>query len=161
MPDKTTDLLLWRHAEAEDALAGQSDLERRLTPKGEKQALAMAKWLRAHGPKEPRILVSPAVRTQQTARALGLTYETIPSIAPGASVADLLAAAGWGKGRNARQAVILVGHQPVLGQVAAQLVSGRNGDWAVKKGALWWLQHRARVGPDETVIRCVLAPDAL
>ena len=155
------DLLLWRHAEAEDPAAGQSDHERRLTAKGEKQALAMAKWLRTHGPKEPRILVSPAVRTQQTARALGLAYETVPSTAPGASVAAILAAAGWGKTKNARQAVILVGHQPVLGQVAAQLVSGRSGDWAVKKGALWWLQHRARDGHDEFVIRCVLAPEAL
>ena len=155
------DLLLWRHAEAEDPAAGQEDLERRLTDKGERQAIAMAKWLRAHGPKEPRILVSPAVRTQQTARALGLAYETVPAIAPGASVADILAAAAWPKAKNARQAVILVGHQPVLGQVAAQLVSGRSGHWAVKKGALWWLQYRARDGHGETVIRCVVAPETL
>ena len=34
------DLILWRHAEAEDARAGQDDLERALTPKGERQAAA-------------------------------------------------------------------------------------------------------------------------
>ncbi len=33
------DLLLWRHAEAED---GTPDLKRKLTPRGEKQARQMA-----------------------------------------------------------------------------------------------------------------------
>jgi phosphohistidine phosphatase len=150
------DLLLWRHAEAEDLTADTDDLKRRLTEKGERQALTMAKWLRAHGPKEPRIVVSPAVRTQQTARALGLAYETVASLAPGAGVADILAACGWGNAKAARQAVIVVGHQPVLGRVAATLIGGREADWSVKKGAVWWLSHRARGGQGETVIKCVI-----
>jgi phosphohistidine phosphatase len=36
------DLILWRHAEAEE---GGPDLERKLTPKGRKQAKRVAAWL--------------------------------------------------------------------------------------------------------------------
>ena len=39
------DLILWRHAEAEDAAEGQGDLDRVLTSRGEKQAARMAAWL--------------------------------------------------------------------------------------------------------------------
>ena len=153
------ELLLWRHAEAEDLSADLGDLGRRLTEKGERQAIAIAKWLRTKGPKEPRILVSPAVRTQQTARALGLAYATVDSLAPGSGVADVLAACEWKDARTSRQAVIVVGHQPFLGRVAATLVTGRESDWSVKKGAVWWLSHRARGGQGETVVRCVMPPE--
>ena len=61
--NNTMDLLLWRHAEAED---GDEDMKRRLTSRGELQAQRMAKWILAHQPKDMRIIVSPAVRTQQT-----------------------------------------------------------------------------------------------
>ena len=67
------DLLLWRHAEAED---GIPDLKRKLTARGEKQAAQMAEWLKKNAPTNLRILVSPAVRCQQTAKALGLPFET-------------------------------------------------------------------------------------
>jgi phosphohistidine phosphatase len=39
------DLILWRHAEAFDLAEGGTDLERMLTPRGEKQAARMAAWL--------------------------------------------------------------------------------------------------------------------
>ena len=54
------DLLLWRHAEAED---GFPDAERRLTARGEQQAQRMAAWIKAHAPKNLRIIVSPATRS--------------------------------------------------------------------------------------------------
>ena len=110
------DLILWRHAEAEP---GEPDLGRRLTSKGLKQAERVAAWLETRLPDTTRILVSPADRTQQTALALGRKFRTVDEIAPGASVASLLAAAGW---PDAREAVLVVGHQPTLGQVAATLL---------------------------------------
>ena len=63
------DLLLWRHAEAEE---GENDLTRHLTRRGEKQAQAVATWLNKRLPKNLRILASPATRAQQTASALDL-----------------------------------------------------------------------------------------
>lgn len=152
------DLILWRHAEAEDGGAGMPDAKRRLTARGEKQAHDMAKWLKAHLPKKTRILVSPAIRTQQTAHALALPFEVEPKIAVGADTADLLGAAGW---PGHAGAVLLVGHQPALGRLAALLIGGAEADWSVKKGGVWWLSKRSREGRDQTVLRAVMNPDLL
>ena len=61
------DLILWRHAEAVPEREGLDDLDRPLTPKGERQAQRMAEWLNHRLAHSTRILVSPALRTQQTA----------------------------------------------------------------------------------------------
>lgn len=152
------DLILWRHAEAEDGDAGLPDAKRRLTARGEKQARDMAKWLRPNLPKKTRILVSPATRTQQTAHALALPFEVEPRIAVGADTADLIAAADWPQQSGA---VLLVGHQPTLGRLAALLLSGAEADWSVKKGAVWWLTKRSREGSGQTVLRAVMNPEML
>ena len=144
-PETAMDLILWRHAEAE---VGSDDLARRLTVRGAKQARQMAAWLKPRLPKHTRILVSPAVRTQQTSRKL----------APDASVYDLLSAAGW---PDSRQTILIVGHQPTLGQLAALLLSGQEAPWTVKKGAVWWFSNRVRAGETQTLLRCCLGPDIL
>jgi phosphohistidine phosphatase len=149
------DLILWRHAEAED---GVPDLARELTDKGRKQAARMADWLNPRLPQDIRILVSPAARTLQTAQALGRGYKRVPALAPGASADEVLAAAGW---PDASYPVLVVGHQPTLGQVAMQLLAGRPGDLSIKKGAIWWFQGRERVGELQVVLRAVAAPDWL
>lgn len=151
--ERSMDLLLWRHAEAE---VGSNDLARRLTGRGEKQAKQMAAWLRQHLPQELRILVSPAVRCQQTAKALDLPFETQRQLAPDAPVTDILAAAGW---PDARGAVLIVGHQPALGQLAALLLSGQEAPWTIKKGAVWWFSNRVRLGESQTVLRGVMTAD--
>lgn len=149
------DLILWRHAEAEP---GAPDLGRQLTPKGLKQAERMGAWLDRHLPDGTRILASPAARTQQTALALQRKFRTVDEIAPGAPVGAVLAAAGW---PDAREPVLVVGHQPTLGAVAALLLSGAEAYWAVKKGAIWWLANRDRGGSSTVVLRAVIAPDFL
>ena len=149
------DLLLWRHAEAED---GEDDLKRRLTERGQKQARTMAGWIRAHQPKDLRIIVSPAVRTQQTAEALKLPFETQRKIGPEACVSELIAASGW---PQASGAVLLVGHQPSLGRLAALLLAGHETEWSIKKGALWWLSNRVRRGDTQTVLRAVIPVELL
>lgn len=152
------DLILWRHAEAEDGGAHLPDAKRRLTARGDKQAHDVAKWLRARLPKKTRILVSPAMRTQQTAHALALPFEVEPKIAVGADAVHLLAAAHWPEHSGA---VLLVGHQPTLGRLAALLLSGAEADWSVKKGAVWWLSKRSREGRNQTVLRAVMNPEML
>jgi phosphohistidine phosphatase len=152
------DLILWRHAEAEEGGAGMPDSKRRLTARGEKQAHDMAKWLRSQLPKKTKILVSPAVRTQQTAHALALPFEVEPKIAVGADVADLISAVDWPAQSGA---VLLVGHQPSLGRLAALLLSGTEADWSVKKGGVWWFARRSREGHDQTVLRAVMNSEML
>lgn len=156
--ENSMDLILWRHAEAEEATAKLPDAKRRLTPRGEKQARQMARWLQQHLPKKLRMLVSPAERTQMTAHALGLPFQVEPKIGIGADVADLLAAADW---PNHSGAVLIVGHQPTLGRVAALLLGGEEADWTVKKGGLWWFSNRTREGETQTVLRAVISPDLL
>ena len=149
------DLLLWRHAEAED---GDDDLARALTDRGEKQARSMAASICAHRPKDLRILVSPAVRTQQTAEALKLPFETHRKIGPDACVSELIAASGW---PQASGAVLIIGHQPSLGRMASLLLAGQEADWTIKKGALWWLSNRVRRSETQTVLRAVIPAELL
>lgn len=152
-------LLLWRHAEAED---GDDDMKRRLTPRGHQQARAVAEWIGARGPKHLRILVSPADRAQETAAALERAWTTDARLRPSAGVGELAAASTWpGRADQPDDAVLLVGHQPVLGQLAAQLLAGSSAPWTIKKGALWWLSSRRRGATAETVLRAVIAPELL
>jgi phosphohistidine phosphatase len=149
------DLILWRHAEAVD---GQPDLARELTPKGVKQAKAIARWLSSRLPRQTRIMVSPAERTQQTAAALTDDFEIDRQLAPGAPPTAVLAAAGW---PGHRGAVVVVGHQPTLGMAAALLIAGEPIPWSIKKGAIWWLSHRVRGAHSQVVLRAVISPDLL
>lgn len=156
------DLILWRHAEAEDGDASLPDAKRRLTKRGEKQARQMAAWLRKRLPPETRVLASPTERTRQTAEALGLPFEIDAGTGPGADPADLLAAAGWPKGHGEDGGtVVLVGHQPTLGRLAALLLSGNEADWAIKKGTAWWFSNRGRSGEVQAVLIAVVGPDLL
>jgi len=143
------ELLLWRHADAQD---GSPDAERALTRRGREQAAKTALWLRERLPDHYRLLVSPAVRAQQTAEALKRReFETEPAVDVGATPASVLKAARW---PDDESTVLVVGHQPTLGRVAALLLSGTAHDWSVKKSAVWWFSRRG----DETVLRAVFDP---
>jgi phosphohistidine phosphatase len=147
------DLILWRHADAED---GFVDAERRLTAKGMKQAARVAKWLQKRLPADARIIVSPARRAQQTAMALSEEFRTVKDVGTGATADQVLAAAGW---PEARAVVIVVGHQPVLGEIAARLMTGKTADWNIKKGAIWWFTVRDT--GNKAQLRAVISPDVL
>jgi phosphohistidine phosphatase len=148
------ELILWRHAQAED---GGRDLERKLTPKGHRQAAKVAKWLRARLPEKCRVLASPAMRARQTAAALAADVTVLERLAPGASAKDVLDCAGWPD--DASAVTIVVGHQPTLGEVAARLIGDQPGELSVRKGAVWWFEHRSRGSRSEVVVRAVISPD--
>ncbi len=148
------DLILWRHAEAEPGDVGLPDLERALTPKGIKQAKRMGQWLDSQLPENCRILASPAVRTVQTAEGLGRKYKTHAALVPGAEAEAVLQAANWPAGK---ETVVIIGHQPTLGQVAALLLTGQVLDWEMKKASAWWFVQR---DPDEPVLlKAVMSAD--
>ena len=149
------ELILWRHADAEP---GGDDLARELTPKGRDQAARVAAWLRKQLPGDYSVLVSPAVRAQQTAEALKVKFQTEKKLAPGASVQTIVKAAGW---PDHEGTVVLVGHQPDFGVAAAQLVAGARASWSIKKGGLWWLSNRERDEEAQVVVRAVVSPDLL
>ncbi|GAB3502059.1 phosphohistidine phosphatase SixA [Curvibacter fontanus] len=152
------DLLLWRHAEAHEAQPGGDDLARALTPRGEKQAARMGAWLDRQLPEGARILASPARRTEQTAMALGRKYKLREELGPDATVEQLLQAVQWPEGRGV---IVVIGHQPVLGQTIARLLAIHGSECSVKKGAVWWLRHRLRDGASQTTLVSVQSPDVL
>jgi phosphohistidine phosphatase len=149
------DLILWRHAEAEE---GGPDLARVLTAKGRKQAGRVADWLQQRLPAKFTLLASPAARAQQTAEALEARIKTVERLAPGARVADILEAAGW---PDHKGAVVVVGHQPDLGNAVAHLLAGSRADWSIKKGALVWIADRERDSEAQVVLRAAISPDLL
>lgn len=152
------DLILWRHAQAQEWVEGCDDMARKLTSRGEKQATRMANWLDRQLPENTRVLVSPARRTEQTAMALNRKYKIRLELAPSANVTQLLELVRW----NTRKGTVLVvGHQPTLGQTIAQLVGFSDTECAVRKGAIWWLRSRERGERTQTIVVAVQSPEFL
>ena len=113
-------LYLVRHAEA---APGKPDELRSLTAEGREQARSLGERLRNENAAPGVILTSPLLRARETgdelARALDVASEPDERLAPGASVDDVRAAV---EGRG--EQVVVVGHQPDCGQVAAALTGG-------------------------------------
>jgi phosphohistidine phosphatase len=152
------DLILWRHAEAFELREGGADLDRALTPKGERQAQRMGDWLNQRLAHSTRILVSPALRCQQTAKALGRKFKTLAELGPDGNGEALLKAARW---PDASEPVLIVGHQPTLGFVASYLLSDQPQGWTIKKGAVWWIRGRQRDDRAQVFLQAVQSPDCL
>lgn len=148
-------LILWRHAEAEDA-GGKDDMARALTKKGHWQAQRMAKWLKPRLQGDWRILVSPATRALQTVEPLGRDFAVEDSIRPDVPARNVLRAAGWPSNDHH---IVVVGHQPTLGEVASMIFLGEEGEAGIRKGAIWWFEARGGGDKMNAVLKAVLSPD--
>jgi phosphohistidine phosphatase len=152
------DLILWRHAEAVDPAPDLLDMHRRLTPRGEKQATRVSAWLDRQLPDVAKIWVSPSKRTQQTAQALGRKFKTSDLIGPEGTAQLLLELVQWPSGKGC---VLVIGHQPTLGQTLSTLLGLNESECTVRKGALWWLRFRERETGGKTVVVTVQSPELL
>lgn len=149
------DLILWRHADAEE---GSNDLQRALTRKGQQQGRLMASWLQQRLPHGYVLLASEAKRSQQTAAFLRKGFKVLPGLNPGASLEQVMAELDQ-VDRDAT--VVLVGHQPYLGRLAARLLAGDPQYWSIKKGAIWWLGMRHHAGDEPVRLKAMLTPGLL
>jgi phosphohistidine phosphatase len=140
---------------------GGDDLSRPLTKKGERQASRMAAWLDRHLPEGTRVLVSPSERTQQTVAPLGRKFKLRDELVPDTTVDDVLTLLKWHPetGPQSKGPVLLVGHQPYLGQLIARLLGMDEQICSVRKGGVWWLRTRMRDGQLQTVLLTVAVPD--
>jgi phosphohistidine phosphatase len=114
------DLWLLRHGDAEpDA---PSDAERRLTPKGERQARAAGAALAAEGVRFAAVFTSPRVRALDTARlaceALGIEPVVHEPLSGGFGAEEA-------RSLLQDEPVLLVGHEPDFSQIVADLTGGR------------------------------------
>jgi len=141
MSNQRKNLILWRHAEAQDLLLAGDDFSRALTVKGESRATVMAGWIKQHLPEDICIVSSPAMRAQQTVQALGLPYKINKNLLPEASIDDVLQLVQEIFQQD-NSNVMLVGHQPWIGQVIAYFLQIQPAGIIVKKGAVWWLEQK-------------------
>ena len=150
------ELILWRHAEAEPGEPDGDDNARALTSRGQRHAARVGAWLDRALPGDCRILTSPAKRCVQTVKALGRRYEVAEALGTGSSAEAIIQAAGW---PGQRQPVLVVGHQPLLGEVASSVLSGRKQDWRIRKAGVFWIEHKGSDGLP--TIRLVVGPDLI
>ena len=169
-PLQFKNIILWRHAEAVDLIhveseisynntltAEQDDFLRALTRHGQQQAKKMAHWLTQHLPNETNFQCSPALRAFQTADALKYKININQAFKPGISLQQAL-------GEMARLPsegnLLLLGHEPYLGQLAAYLLGISELEIHIKKGAIWWLR-RLESAPGRYQILTVQTPSKL
>ena len=152
------DLILWRHAEAVDWQEGCDDLDRALTARGYKQAIRMAEWLERQLPESTRIFTSPARRCEDTVCRLDRKYKVSKDLLPDANATDMLTFLQW---PNLKATVLIVGHQPMIGQIVAQSMGLQGTECAIRKASVWWLRSRERDGHRQTVLVAVQSVDML
>jgi phosphohistidine phosphatase len=133
-------LYLLRHGVAADATAEVSDADRALTADGARKMQHIARGLKRVGFRPDVILTSPLRRTQETAALLAavdpaVTVEIYPPLAPGHGAVDIIVGLRAFRGKRR---IVLVGHQPDLGELASHLLTGSasRAPLPFKKGAM-------------------------
>ena len=128
-------LYVLRHADADTEAA--TDSVRTLSGKGEEQARKVAQFCRTHGIQPGVIFASPLIRARQTAqpvsRELNVALTTAPWLACGAKPDVILAELA---AVEKVSAVMLVGHEPDLGNFIAHLLGAASGSIHVRKASL-------------------------
>ncbi len=144
-------LFIWRHADAGTPLDdAEADFHRQLSGKGRKQAQAAARWLQAVAGPQLTLLSSPAPRAWQTASFAG-PPSRLDDLAPGQPVAAARAAlrACWPQPGGP---VVLVGHQPQLGELISSLLGPQPFALTLRKAGIWALRYRAEREPAVVVV---------
>lgn len=157
MPIDFNNIIIWRHAEALPVEVAGDDLARPLSAKGRRQAKRMAHWLNQHIPNDLILLSSPALRAFQTAEALKCKINVCQVLQPNAILREILDCLSELK---SQQNVLLVGHQPWLGQLVAHLLGFDGAEISIEKGATWWLRQ-SRTQPSRYKLISVQAPSCL
>jgi phosphohistidine phosphatase len=144
-------IILWRHADAApaDIEQGEDDMQRQLTTKGLIQAKKMAAWLNLQLSEVSILVSSPAERAVQTAEALKQKVIEEYALRPSANLQEVLKFLASLEAKNTalieteiklRKSLIIVGHQPWLGQLVTHLTGFSGAEISIKKGAIWWLR---------------------
>jgi phosphohistidine phosphatase len=124
-------LMLLRHGIAEDAAPGESDAGRRLTGDGKRKMREVAAGMRALKLPIDVILTSPLRRARETAEIVAAQYDldehvllTTAALGPTGDRDALFTLLG----SHARaDGILLVGHQPDMGELASVLLVGTPG----------------------------------
>lgn len=152
---------LLRHAIAEDAAPGQPDRDRALVPEGRKKLREVLAAAKSAGVAPSLIVTSPYRRAEESAqiaaKELGYRDHLVVSDAliPGGEPADV-----WTELRSyqSENEVMLVGHEPLFGQLFAYLLGTPTLAVDFKKGALARIDLEQFGPAPRGVLRWFLAP---
>lgn len=137
----TRHLILWRHADAGHPLSdANADFARPLSASGRARAAQIARWMSARLTGPVHVVSSPAQRTRQTAAALAADAVLDERLAPDTGVEAYLDVVRDAIAERKHASVVLVGHQPMLGALAARLLLGEDLSLAFHKAACWWFR---------------------
>ena len=103
----------------------------------------MSGWLKKYLPKQTYVLVSPALRTRETIAYWGSHWQEDSRLSPERPAAPLLQLLQ----ESPFECLMLVGHQPWIGELAAAALGVTDGQLSIKKGAVWWLRLPKSGGP--------------
>jgi phosphohistidine phosphatase len=124
-------LMILRHAKSSLADTGQADLDRPLNDRGKRSAAAVGRYMASNNLVPHLVLCSPARRTRETWGLVAGELATIPEILVAAEIYD----SGDGTAlmeclrhkAGAAQSVLLVGHNPSIGELAQSLIGTGRG----------------------------------
>lgn len=152
----TRELILLRHAHAENGKPGEEDAQRALSARGIIEANDAGKWLATH-PKPTLVLCSPAQRARETlAHALPGIDATIEPRIYDATAGELVSLVDEHQD-TAR--LMLVGHNPGFETLVALLVTGQSGDFrGIPPAGVAWIDLDGAVEPGAGKLKVFWAP---
>lgn len=152
---------LLRHGIAENRRPGRSDAERKLTEEGRDKLRRVLSQAKEAVGVPALILTSPLVRAVETAEiaaevlgyrgAIQETEALAPSSAPPAVWKEL-------RSRAEITSILLVGHEPLLGETAGYLLGAPRVAIDFKKGALMRIELDDLAGMPRGVLEWLLTP---
>jgi phosphohistidine phosphatase len=152
-------LLLIRHARAEERALLKRDRTRALTEDGRRRMRKAARGLQVILPGLTRIVTSPLTRARQTAEIVAAVYKdvevtSLPALSPGTPSSTVLA---WLRAQPNDAVLALVGHEPDLGQLASWLLAGKStGFVQFKKGAAALIEFAAHPAAGQGTLHWLL-----
>ena len=151
------EVILLRHAHAENQAPGQNDSARELSQRGVTEAKDAGKWLRQQDLRGVTILCSPSVRTRQTLEyALGKVDATFEPRIYEATAGDLDALID--EHEDARR-LMLVGHNPGFETLVALLATGQSGDFrGMPPGGIAWFEIDGAAEPGAGKLKAFWSP---
>jgi phosphohistidine phosphatase len=155
------EIYLFRHGIAEDAAAGEPDSSRKLTGEGKQKTAAVARMARRANVRPSAIISSPYARALETAniaaKELGFEEKVITAseLVPHGTPEHV-----WDAIRERRdeQAILLAGHEPLLGHLVSYLLASPALRVEMKKSALVRIDVDSLRGAPHGVLRWMLVP---
>jgi phosphohistidine phosphatase len=151
------EIILLRHAHADNADSAANDSERGLSARGITEARDAGHWLRSHAALPAKVLCSPARRALQTLdEALGDVERQLEQRIYEATAGEL---ASLIDEYSDTPQLMLVGHNPGFETLVALLVTGQSGDFrGVPPGGVAWLEIDGLAEPGAGKLKAFWSP---